>query len=552
MNVKLAAVIGPRVQAGFKAKMKGCWGLNDFQGWRIGFKGELYTKLDIKATKFVDKIIPDNWSCEISWPFLDHAFPDTMYMYKGNNEIIPHTQASNVVKVKVLGKGGKPISNVLVYFDPKDGGIVTPTSAFTDDNGVAQTVWAPTQGHDIHQLYASVYDCEQRPIKGAPVVFTAYEYTGCYNSTLKLKYILNGNNLTLQASDGVPPYTYSVDGENFVSLSELPTISALASHVLSVKDDNGCIRSITYGYSGNTNCDWSDLDIDVTFSNGTLQLQGTGGNPPYRYSLGGISYSTDNQFPSLSPGVYTVYMLDASGCDFSKEITIEENDVLDLSEYNVQPCGGAETVTDYDGNVYQTIQIGQQCWMKENLRTTHYADGDIIPIGAACYYPNGNAGNKSQYGLLYTWYAATRNVSSVSNPSGVQGACPYGWHVPSDAEWDQLLSQPQLVVCPAKALATQFGWNISTTACSPGFENWYNNGSGFNAAPAGQYNNGYSNFGSLVRFWTATGGSSNGYYLAAWYRGLSYNGSGVGHTNGNYNDDSGNVSRAYSVRCLRD
>ncbi len=543
MNVKLAAVVGPRVQAGFKAKMKGCWGLNDNQGWQVGFKGELYTKLDIKATKFVDKFIPDNWSSEISWPFLDHSFPDTMHMFKGNNETVSHTQSSNIVKVKVLGKGGKPIRNALVYFEPKSG-LVTATSSFTDTSGVAQTIWSPASGlgYDIHQLYAYVYDCEQKPIKGAPVVFTAYEYTGCSNSTLNMKYILNGNNLTLQASGGVPPYTYSVDGENFVALNELPTVSALASHVLSVKDCNGCVRSITYGYSGNTNCDWSGLDIDVTFSGGTLQLQGTGGNPPYKYSIGGISYSTDNEFSSLSPGEYTVYVLDGSGCVFSKDITIEENDFLDLSEYNVQPCGGAETVTDYDGNVYPTIQIGQQCWMKENLRTTHYADGEIIPIGSACYYPNGNAGNRAQYGLLYTWYAATQNVSSGSNPSGVRGACPYGWHVPSDDEWSQLLSQPQLMVCPAKALATKFGWNISTTPCSPGFENWYNNGSGFNAAPAGLYNNGYGDFGSVAWFWSATE-SSNNY---AWNRNLSYDGTGV------VRDNSCNKARAYSVRCLRD
>lgn len=549
LNLKLAALAGPRVQAGYKAKIQYCTGfLNENIGWQGKLTSDLFVKLDLKAIKLIDPIIPESWSKEWTFMHKERVFPDTMYLYSGNNQTIPNTQASNIVKVKVLGSGGKPIRYARVYFQPKDGGTVSSNFALTDQNGVAQTVWSPSPSSAIHQLYAYAYDCEQNPIKGAPVVFTAYEYAGCTSSTLNLRYLLTGNTLTVQASGGYPPYSYSVDGEHFVPLSELPPLSALSCYVLSVKDANGCIRSITYGTPANTNCDWSNLDMDAEFSNGALILQGTGGTPPYQYSLGGISYSTNNVFPSLSPGVYTAHVMDAAGCDYNRSITVEDDDILDLSSYNSQPCAGTSTVTDYDGNVYSTIQIGQQCWMAENLRTTHYADGEIIPIGSACYYPNGNAGNRSQYGLLYTWYTATRNVSSGSNPSGVQGACPYGWHVPSDAEWDQLLSQPQIRVCPAKALATKFGWNISTTPCSPGFENWYNNGSGFNAAPAGQYNNGYGDFGSVALFCNATERGGND----LWYRYLRYDGSGVGR-GGDYGNTTHNVkAHGYSVRCLRD
>lgn len=553
MNVKLAGVVGPRVKAGYKAKIKQCYGLNERAGSQGKVTSDLFVKLDLKAIKMVDKIIPENWSAELKIPIgKEHVFPDSMYLYGGNNQ---NTQACGPVKVKVVGSGGKPIRNALVYFEPKDGGVVSATSVYTDQNGIAQTIWTPSPSCAIHQLYAYAYDCEQNPIKGAPVVFTAYEYAGCTSSTLNLRYLLTGNTLTLQASGGDEPYTYSVDGEHFVSLNELPPLSALSCYVLSVKDDNGCIRSITYGAPANTNCDWSSLDMDSEFSNGALKLQGTGGTPPYQYSLGGISYSTNNVFPSLSPGVYTAYVMDSKGCDYNRSITVEDDDILDLTSYNSQPCAGTSTVTDYDGNVYHTLKIGQQCWLKENMRTTHYADGEIIPIGSACYYPNGNADNRSQYGLLYTWYTATRNESSSSNPSGKQGICPYGWHVPSDAEWAELLSQPQLMVCPAKALATKFGWNISTTPCSPGYENWYNNGSGFNAAPAGFYDNGYGDIGVSAWFWSTTGASYGGWAVGRWF---SYDSNRVGScyyhsdTYGNWNCWDHPKNRAYSVRCLRD
>ncbi len=108
---------------------------------------------------------------------------------------------------------------------------------------------------------------------------------------------------------------------------------------------------------------------------------------------------------------------------------------------------GFDTVTDYDGNVYHTVEIGQQCWMKENLRTIHYADGSIIPVGtelsettAYRYYPNDNSANVPIYGYLYNWAAVMHGAaSSNANPSGVQGICPEGWHVPSGAEWMQLI-----------------------------------------------------------------------------------------------------------------
>ncbi|HNY03805.1 MAG TPA: fibrobacter succinogenes major paralogous domain-containing protein, partial [Bacteroidales bacterium] len=101
----------------------------------------------------------------------------------------------------------------------------------------------------------------------------------------------------------------------------------------------------------------------------------------------------------------------------------------------------AQTVTDYDGNVYSVIVIGSQAWLKENLKTTHYRNGVVIPhipgganwasltSGARCYYDNDSSSYDSVYGVLYNWF-------TVNNSNGL---CPEGWHVPTDAEWQTLV-----------------------------------------------------------------------------------------------------------------
>lgn len=110
-------------------------------------------------------------------------------------------------------------------------------------------------------------------------------------------------------------------------------------------------------------------------------------------------------------------------------------------------------ITDIDGNVYHGVTIGNQIWMTENLRTTRYADGSAIPKveegtawsaletngEAYCWYDNNPSVNED-YGCLYTWAAATNGGSgSSANPSGVQGVCPDGWHLPSEEEWKELV-----------------------------------------------------------------------------------------------------------------
>ena len=233
----------------------------------------------------------------------------------------------------------------------------------------------------------------------------------------------------------------------------------------------------------------------------------------------------------------------------------------------VDECGclstfrcGTSTISDYDGNAYSTVKLGGQCWMAENLRTTHYSDGDPIDLGTTTsttipyrYYPASDSANVGTYGYLYNWAAVMNETTSTeANPSGVQGVCPTGWHVPSDAEWTALkeyVSSQDQYVCYyqnspniGKALASTTGWNSSTsTACGVGTTQSTNNATGFNARPAGNYYaSGGNGFGSYANFWTTTETSGNAY---------SYN---LSYTSPSLNRSSSGEASGFSVRCVRD
>lgn len=95
-------------------------------------------------------------------------------------------------------------------------------------------------------------------------------------------------------------------------------------------------------------------------------------------------------------------------------------------------------IYDYDGNKYYTVKIGEQEWMIENLRTTHYADG--VSVEWLVYDDNGSY--KEKYGLLYDFQAVIReyNAFIYDPPSKFQGICPDGWHVPDNEEWQNLVT----------------------------------------------------------------------------------------------------------------
>ena len=226
---------------------------------------------------------------------------------------------------------------------------------------------------------------------------------------------------------------------------------------------------------------------------------------------------------------------------------------------DIMSCPEAPTATDVDGNVYQTVKIGNQCWMRENLRTTHYADGSSLIPGSSADsdYPYYYTYSESTIpflnrGYLYNWTAVRGGAASSNTvPSGVQGVCPMGWHLPSLAEFTVLInyvSSQSGYWCDndseniAKALAITAWWNSTSAGCSPGNDPGTNNLTGFGAVPAGCYwLGGYSYAGEDAHFWTSTG---------------------INNTTDAFdfeieNDDwevrttDRNIRNGYSVRCLR-
>jgi len=185
--------------------------------------------------------------------------------------------------------------------------------------------------------------------------------------------------------------------------------------------------------------------------------------------------------------------------------------ILALGLWGFVSASALETVSDYDGNVYQVVKIGTQKWLKENLKSLHYSDGVPIP-GAAAYNDSDSLANI--YGRLYTWDAAMRDSTS----QGAQGVCPLGWHVPSDSEWtvlENFLGGPPVAGGKMKDTVTGF-WDAPNTGAD--------NSSGFTVLPGGEYDGYYTphvyhQMHQYAVFWTSTQVSSTG----ATERYLSYN-----------------------------
>lgn len=215
------------------------------------------------------------------------------------------------------------------------------------------------------------------------------------------------------------------------------------------------------------------------------------------------------------------------------------------------------TVKDADGNVYNTVKIGNQIWTVENLKTTKYNNGKAIPNitdndewvsltkGAWCNYENLD-GNSEIYGRLYNWYAV--NTGNLA---------PKGWHVPSNDDWTIL--EEYLIENGynfdgtkegnkiAKSLCAKTGWYLSDIVGTPGDAPESNNTSGFSALPGGYRTKEGGAFflaEDIGMWWSSTAyDDNNAYsrYLFCYLKSLTWN------INSNNSKENG-----FSVRLVKD
>jgi uncharacterized protein (TIGR02145 family) len=227
--------------------------------------------------------------------------------------------------------------------------------------------------------------------------------------------------------------------------------------------------------------------------------------------------------------------------------------LTDIYQQTVNVMNEVGSVTDIDGNIYRTVIIGEQEWMAENLKVTHYRDDTEIPnitdnaawaaltTEAYTIYNNNSANEVDTYGALYNWYAVndSRNIA------------PEGWHTPTDDEWKEL----EMYLGMSQADADIEGWRGTHESSKlAGNASLWNDGilkndsefgiSGFDGLPGGFRHwsaGGFGNIGNHSYYWCATEFNSNN----AWSRLLSYNSLMVARLN------NGKI-RGFSIRCIKD
>ncbi len=229
------------------------------------------------------------------------------------------------------------------------------------------------------------------------------------------------------------------------------------------------------------------------------------------------------------------------------EKSINEN--KHVNNHNNSSMRYNSSIKDIDNNVYNTIVIGKQEWMAENLKVKHYRNGDPIPnvtsdkdwkkikSGAYCTYEN-HPKIELSFGLLYNWYAIKDN----------RNIAPEGWHIPSDEEWQELLDHlggNEVAGGPLKSTGNKKennGWWLEPNTGAT-------NGSGFNAFPGGRRRPNYiplqiyfENGGSHAYFWSSDHKHKRSLFVI-----------GLNNVNTEVHIDSyGYKQYGLSVRCIRD
>ncbi len=240
-----------------------------------------------------------------------------------------------------------------------------------------------------------------------------------------------------------------------------------------------------------------------------------------------------------------------------KNLVIILSVILSISSCSDDPSEEMEPLTigsliDIDGNVYETIVIGSQTWMAENLRVTKYADGTEIPYiednktwgvlqdnnedKAYCFYNNDEGKYGDTYGALYTFAAAMNGAPLIEVDN--QGVCPDGWHIPSKSEWEVLFDYVGGVEVAGGNLKEEGTSHWKKT------ESEVTNKYYFNGLPGGHrylYDGSFDRITSVGNWWSSTENTEFDAYT------ISFSNSTLGVYTTLYGKSYG-----FSVRCIED
>jgi uncharacterized protein (TIGR02145 family) len=357
-------------------------------------------------------------------------------------------------------------------------------------------------------------------------------------------------------------------GDNYFNIS----LSTPQMYILTVQTPTRrqSLKMVNTGHGGSDRI----MFTGSTYNPRTLQLKGT---------------STHD----FLPGDYMRYIGYANISNITRQSAViaqpqsyDEALSMEFFAADAVPCPGMPTIADHEGNVYHTVQIGSQCWTRENMRCvtspttgTYLITPEGTPYTATGKQAHWMLGDSATYaplgyGVLYNWNAAVDTFNTTYGELHVdttrihpvwaffkghrRGICPEGWHVPSYNEWYELkkyVSSQSEYLCSnpddpndyyspylAKSLAAQTGWRDTTITCDPGNDLGANNATGFSALPAGWYYTYYADMFSTAVFWSSSRASLSS--PVAMQLNSSWE---IGRVRPWYDPDN-----CFSVRCLRD
>ncbi len=326
-------------------------------------------------------------------------------------------------------------------------------------------------------------------------------------------------------------------------------ISSISENSDWIPDNDPCVHEIGTGWRVPSKSEWENVDVSGNWStwndswNSGLKLHAAGllGNNGSLFNRGSYGGYWTNLQSSSSHSWHMAF-----GSSYSyisnnvKEYGWSIRCLKDELNSTGQICPGVPNIV-YGGQTYNTVQVGTQCWLKENLNIGTKINGTLEQtnnnlIEKYCY--NDLESNCEVYGGLYQWDEAMQYLTTA----GTQGICPQGWHVPTDTEWATLFTG-------LGGLAQAGGKMKSTGTIEGGTGLWHypnieaTNESGFTAVPSGCLFS-IGSFSGLAYVWFCWSSSEDN-PGSAWAYKLD---SGNGHV---YRWDGYKYDR-FSVRCIKD